>query len=234
MQNLLKLRPFNLNYKFMKKLIILFGLLFSASVFANAPTESQNAFKLFYGSLNKIQVEIAGKGFGHMRTVPGQGDTMFACFGGIPMYDQKSGYLVGYANDCLNPTVNEDGSVAVLPGFTFFDFFAPNGGTWTLMVAGNISVQPTVAQVDTKTAWGLEVTHITGSSMHLDGINNTVVGGSGPFDGAKGVSRISGMVNMSKVNMTDIPNSTLDFSCFFAIEGLELEQWAIDSAAASL
>ena len=92
-------------------------------------------------------------------------------------------------------------------------------------------MQPTT--VTTKTAWDLDVTHITGASINQKG-NNTCAGGSGPFDSAKCVSRISGMLNMSNLNPEDIPGSTIDFSCFFSVEGLRLKRWAINDAAQSL
>jgi len=218
----------------MKKLFIsLFFFLFSAVAVAAPDADTQNAFKMYYGSLTNIDVEIAGRGYGHVRTdLPGlEGQTAW-CFGGIPMYDRKSRMLAGYANDCLIGVVDDNGTVTVNPGFTFFDFFAPGGDTYTLTVSGNITVQATA--VNTETAWGLDVTHITGSSVADDGVNNTCIGGSGPFDEANCVSRISGMVNMSNLNPQDIDNSVLDFSCMFSIEGLELEGWAINSAAQGL
>ena len=194
---------------------------------------TRQAFMQYYKNLNNLDLEIAGRGYGHVRTdIPGDEGTEYWCFGGIPMYDRKSRLLVGHANDCLSGVVDDNGTITVNPGFTFFDFFAPDGDVYTLMVSGNITVQATA--VPTKTAWGLNVTHITGSSVEDNGINNTCVGGSGPFDEANCVSRISGMVDMTGVNPQDIPNSTLDFSCFFAIEGLELENWAINLASQNI
>lgn len=218
----------------MKKLLsIIIISAFSFAVHAAPDSDTRNAFKQFYSNLTNLELEIAGTGYGHIRTdIPGDEGTEYWCFGGIPMYDKKSRLLVGYANDCLSGVIDDNGTITVNPGFTFFDFFAPNNDVYTLMVSGNITVQ--AAAVPTKTAWGLNVTHITGSSAHDNGFNNTCVGGSGPFDEANCVSRISGMVDMTGVNPQDIPNSTLKFSCFFSVEGLELEGWAIDLASQGL
>ena len=206
--------------------------LFASLAFA-ADEDTKNAFKQHYEYLHNIELEIAGTGHGHVRTdIPGDEGTEYWCFGGIPMYDKKSRMLVGYANDCLSGVIDDNGTVTVNPGFTFFDFFAPGGDVYTLMVSGNITVQ--AAAVPTETAWGLDVTHITGSSAHDDGTNNTCIGGSGPFDEAKCVSRISGMVDMSGINPQDIPGSKLKFSCFFSIDGLMLNGWAINLAAEEL
>lgn len=215
-----------------KFLTLLLLIAFSIPAFA-ATDESKNGFKQYYKTLKNMELEIAGTGWGHVRTdIPGDEGIEYWCFAGIPMYDKKSRLLVGHANDCLSGVVIDEGAVSVNPGFTFLDFFAPNGDTWTLTVSGNISVQPTTVQ--TKTAWKLDVTHITGSSKANEDGNNTCVGGSGPFDEARCVSRISGMVNMSELNPADIPGSKLQFSCFFSIENLKLENWAINGAAESL
>lgn len=218
----------------MKK-ILLALLLFSFPLLAVAEPDgaTQQAFKQFYKDLNNLELEIAGTGYGHIRTdLPGFEGKEAWCFGGIPMYDKKSRLHVGYANDCLMGVINEDGSISVNPGFTFFDFFAPNGEVHTLMVSGGVSVQPVT--VKTQTSWGMNVTHITGSSASDTRRNNTCVGGSGPFDGASCVSRISGMVDMSNMDPANIPGSTITFSCFFAVEGLRLKRWAIDSASEQL
>ena len=217
----------------MKYFIAILTALFSFPAHAVATSDTKNAFFQYYEYKHNIELEIAGTGYGHIRTdIPGDEGKEYWCFGGIPMYDKKSRMLVGYANDCLSGVVDEDGSVSVNPGFTFLNFFAPDGEVWTLMVSGSITVQPTL--VDTRTAWGLDVTHITGSSVNRNGTNNTCISGSGPYDGAECVSRISGMVDMSKMNPQDIDNSTIGFSCFFSIEDLMLQDWAIQQAAQSL
>lgn len=216
----------------MKKILLIVFLTTFASLSHAAARDTKNAFEQFYSNLNNLELEIAGTGHGRVRDdIPGDEGKEYWCFDGIPMYDKKSRLLVGYAEDCLSGVVNDNGAVSVNPGFTFFNFFAPNEN-WVLMVTGNISVQPTV--VRTETSWGLDVTHITGSSASDGRGNNTCVGGTGPFDGAKCVSRISGMVDMSNVSPTNIPNSSLTFSCFFSIEGLKLKQRAIRIASRRL
>ena len=216
-----------------RSLLITILLVWSVSAVAAPDKDTKNAFKQFYNNLTNLELEIAGTGYGHIRVdIPGDEGVEYWCFGGIPMYDKKSRLLVGYANDCLSGVIDDNGTVTVNPGFTFFDFFAPDGDVFTLMVSGNITVQ--AAAVPTQTAWGLDVTHITGSSVADKRDNNTCVGGSGPFDEARCVSRISGMVDMSNINPQDIPNSTLKFSCYFSVEGLKLKKWAVRSAAEQL
>lgn len=207
--------------------------LFALPALATPPQPNQDAFKQYYKNFNGGVYELAGVGYGHVRTdIPGDEGETYWCFGGLEVYDKKSGALVGTGVDCLGQVVDNNGAVTVGKGFTFFDFFGPNGTTYTLYAGGPVSVQPVTTP--TKTSWGLDVTHITGSSIDDDGVNNTCKGGSGPFDGAECVSRISGMVNMSNMDPNDIPNSTITFSCIFVIESLELQQWAIDNAAANL
>jgi hypothetical protein len=215
----------------MKTIITFILLAFSVTLFA-ATSNTKNAFFQYYDYKHNVELEIAGTGYGHIRTdIPGDEGKEYACFGGIPIYDKKSRMLVGFANDCMTDIEDENGAIS-LKGFTFLDFFAPDGEVWTLMVTGGISVQPVTVKTDT--AWGMDVTHITGSSVGRNNTNNTCVGGSGPFDGAECISRISGMVNMENMNPQDIDNSAIGFSCFFSIEDLMLQDWAIQQAAQSL
>ncbi|WP_299072997.1 hypothetical protein [uncultured Paraglaciecola sp.] len=196
-----------------------------------ASQQSQDGFELYYSNLKNLELEIAGTGQGSLRDIPGESDPVW-CFTGIPMYDKKSGMLVGYAEDCLaGVTADDAGNVSVLPGYTYLRFFAPGGETWELSVSGNISVLPTVVQ--TETQWGLPVTHITGSSKRST-LSNGIVSGTGPFKNARGQGRISGMVNMSNFNPDDVEGSTIDFSCFFSIVDLTLSSFSIRDAAETL
>ena len=199
-----------------------------------ADKQTKKAFKQFYGNISNMELEIAGTGHGHTRVdLPGlEGQTAW-CFGGIPMYDKKSQLLVGYANDCfIGVAADEVGGLSVNPGLTFLDFFAPNGEVYTVTVSGPITAQPVT--VPTQSAWGLNVTHITGASSKVEQGNNTCVGGSGPFDELSCVSRISGMVDMSNLNPENIEGSTIGFSCFFSIENIKLQRWAVNNAAKGL
>lgn len=216
----------------MKYLIAILAAVVASIAYAT-DSNTKNAFFQYYEYKHNIELEIAGTGYGRIRTdIPGDKGTEYWCFKGIPMYDKKSRMLVGFAEDCLSGVIDDGGVVSVNPGFTFLEFFAPDGEVWSLMVSGSISVQPTL--VETKTAWGMDVTHITGSSVNRNGTNNTCVGGSGPYDSAECVSRISGMVDMSNMIPQDIDNSTIGFSCFFSIEDLMLNEWAIWKAARRL
>jgi hypothetical protein len=198
----------------MKNILIVVFVLFSANAFADDITS-------FFGErLTGLELEMAGKGWKHIRTdIPNTKGSESMCFGGIHIIDKKSGLIVGEANDCLSNVQDNNGALQVF-GTTFLNFFGADD-VHTLIVQGNISVQPVT--VPAKTAWGMKVTHITGSSNEAG--NNAVIGGSGFFEGATGTGRISGMVDMSKIDHPTDPH--IVFSCMLSVTDLQLASWAI-------
>ena len=226
----------------MKKLIIAAVLLMFSGVavaFSGFPGSgdpsqvTQDAFEQYAENIGNMSLAIEGTGNGSFRTISGESEPVW-CFTDIPMYDRKSGLLVGYAEDCLaGVTANENGGVSVLPGYTYLRFFAP-GGTWDLVVSGNISVIPTVVQ--TETQYGAAVSHITGSSKESTLIGNGVKGNlsTGLFKNARGQGRISGMVNMANFDPANVEGSSIDFSCYFNIVDLELSSFAVRDVAETL
>lgn len=151
---------------------------------------------------HNIIVALKGTGTAQARTVPDiDGDSVddpATCFD-IDLVDLKTDNVIGSASDCLSD-ITPVGDGLALVGTTYFNF---NEGT--LISRGLTTVQPT-------THGSPDVTHITGA-IPSPGDNN-IVGGTGPFVGATGTVRLSGAVNMSKLNS----DGEITFDCVFVID----------------
>ena len=199
----------------MKKIfLIVFGILFASTIFANETT--------YYNErLTRMDINLIGTGWKHIRTdIPNfEGETFF-CFGGLKLIDMATNRVIGEGNDCLGRIEqDEESGILHLQGHTFMDFYADEDVD-TLMVQGKITVAPIA--VPTTSPNGMEVTHITGSSAEGPG---GVIGGSGIYDGSTGNNRLSGMVNMSSFGSG---GEHIVFDCIFRISDLKLADWAIE------
>lgn len=132
--------------------------------------------------------------------IDGSGTDEGLCFDG-DLIDLATGRVIGTATDCLadiggNPVDGLD-----LVGTT--TFYLPGG---TITSRGNTSVQP----ITTDPA-GTPITHVTGAIPN-DG-DNGIIGGTGRFAGASGTVRLSGAVNLSRLDS----HGEITFDCLFTI-----------------
>jgi hypothetical protein len=127
----------------------------------------------------------------------GEGDPL--CFD-LDLIDAKTGNVIGTASDCLSAiksSVTDNG--IMLTGTTFF--FFPGG---TLVSQGKTTVQPVLHGTP-------DFTHITGAVPSPDA--DSVIYGDGKFKNASGPVRLSGAVNLSKLD----PDGKITFDCVFII-----------------
>lgn len=110
-----------------------------------------------------------------------------------------TGKVIGTGIDCLSK-VRETGGGLALVGTAIFDF----GPFGTLTTQGLTSVQPKIHGSD-------PITHITGAIP--DANENTIIDGTGLFEGATGSVRLSGAVNMSNIHLNEIT-----FDCLFIVD----------------
>lgn len=110
-----------------------------------------------------------------------------------------TGKVIGTGVDCLSKVRETGGGLALL-GTAIFDF----GPFGTLTTQGLTSVQP-------KTHGSENITHITGA-IPMPG-ENSIIGGTGIFEGVTGTSRLSGAVNMGNIH-----NNEITFDCLFVID----------------
>jgi hypothetical protein len=151
-----------------------------------------------------IVVRLVGTGEAY------DGDSLFAEFGldpagatcfNLDLVDAKSGKVIGVAADCLsdiNESVSDDG--LMLTGTTFFFF-----KSGTLISQGLTTVQPKLHGSD-------NFTHITGAIPSPD--DDSVIYGDGKFKKASGPVRLSGAVNLSKLDS----EGKITFDCVFIID----------------
>ena len=110
-----------------------------------------------------------------------------------------TGKIIGTGIDCLSKVRETNGGLALV-GTAIFDF----GPFGTLTTQGKTSVQP-------KTHGSEGITHITGA-VPTPG-ENTIIDGTGIFEGVTGSVRLSGAVNMSNIG-----NNTITFDCLFIVD----------------
>ena len=129
----------------------------------------------------------------------GVADTTADCFDAF-VYDPASGRQIGYGSDCLDVSSNDGGNIRL----TGTGFFHLKHGT--LVVQGLTTVRP-VLQPTTRD--GINFTHITGANG-----DGGVLYGTGRFAGATGKVRLSGQVDMSRLDS----DGQIHFDCIFIID----------------
>ena len=125
------------------------------------------------------------------------GDDDATCFD-IDLYD-ASGRKIGTATDCLS-NIQGVGDGMALVGTTTFNL--PNGSFTT---RGHTSVQPVT------TGGPTPATHVTGA-IPMDG-DNGVISGTGVYEGFRAQVRLSGAVNLSRLDS----DGEITFDCLFAM-----------------
>ena len=152
-------------------------------------------------SETNLVLNLKGTATGFESTVPDNetaGIMAGNCFEAELIY-VPTGKVIGTGIDCLSK-VRETGGGLALVGTAIFDF----GPFGTLTTQGLTSVQP-------KTHGSDPITHITGAIPSVG--ENSIVDGTGLFEGATGTSRLSGAVNMSNIH-----NNEITFDCLFIID----------------
>jgi hypothetical protein len=147
-----------------------------------------------------LVVALRGTAEVEMMEIPetDRGTTEGLCFT-VDLVDLATGNVIGDATDCLADIDPDDGGGMALTGTTIFNF--PGG---TLVSRGRTTVQPILDG-------SVDFTHITGA-VPQDG-ENSVLSGTGRFNGATGAVRLSGAVNLSELD----PDGKITFDCMFAI-----------------
>jgi hypothetical protein len=174
------------------------GLL--AAVFAGAFGNSTTEAGVDPGSNgHDLVVALRGTGEAFMAEIPetDAGTTEGLCFA-VDLVDLATGNVIGDATDCLSD-INPDGDGMSLTGTTTFNF--PGG---TLVSRGVTTVQPVLDG-------SVDFTHITGA-VPQDG-DNSVLSGSGRFNGASGQVRLSGAVNLAELDS----DGKITFDCVFVL-----------------
>ncbi|MDH3890733.1 MAG: hypothetical protein OEV49_06580 [candidate division Zixibacteria bacterium] len=149
-------------------------------------------------------LRLFGTGEAYGGTVPdidGDGAVDSATCFDVDLYD-GTGKKIGTATDCLS-MITPVGDGLALIGTTIFHL--PNG---TFVSRGNTSVQPITVSVATP------ATHVTGA-IPIDG-SNGVLSGTGAYEGFTAQVRLSGAVDMSKLDSDGL----ITFDCLFAISPL--------------
>ncbi|WP_299808125.1 hypothetical protein [uncultured Shewanella sp.] len=148
-------------------------------------------------------LNLVGTGNGELLKVPDiDGDGIeddATCFE-VDLLNGKNGHLIGKAVDCLS-MISSVGDGLSLVGTTYFTL--PQG---TLVTRGNTSVQPVTEAIVTPD--GQPISHITGAASN----ENAILQGTGRFEGRTGTVRLSGMVDMSNIEI-----GQLTFDCLFVI-----------------
>jgi hypothetical protein len=151
-----------------------------------------------------VVLRLLGTGSAYEGTVPdidGDGnDDPATCFD-VDLLD-ASGKKIGTATDCLSNITPVDGGLALV-GTTIFRL--PNG---TFISRGNTTVQPVTTSEPTP------VTHTTGA-IPMDG-SNGVISGTKAFEKFRALVRLSGAVNMSRLDS----DGEITFDCLFAVTPL--------------
>ena len=146
-----------------------------------------------------LTFNLKGTGIAYTAEIPVIGDsktTVATCFD-VELYDMSTGFQIGTATDCLADIAEEPGGLKLV-GTTYFKF---TGGA-TLVSRGNTTVTPVLHGSP-------GFTHITGAGA--DG--NGILSGTNQYKNASGGVRLSGLVNLSKLD-TD---GQITFDCIFVI-----------------
>ena len=142
------------------------------------------------------------KGVGHaydgmVPDIDGDGeDDPALCFD-VDLYD-SAGRKIGTATDCLSNITGVGDGLAIV-GTTIFNL--PNG---TFVSRGNTTVQPLTTSVASP------ATHVTGAIPEAGA--NSVLHGTGAYEGFMAQVRLSGAVNMSEID-----DGIIVFDCLFMV-----------------
>ena len=146
-------------------------------------------------------LRLVGSPVGYEGTVPdidGDGvDDPAVCFDLVIL--DAAGRKIGTATDCLS-NITPVGDGMALVGTTIFHF-----GNGTFVSRGHTTVQPVTTGVPTP------ITHTTGA-IPMEG-DNGIIAGSGSFRNFAAQVRLSGAVNLSRLDS----EGRISFDCLFAI-----------------
>ncbi len=153
--------------------------------------------------MDHIVIQLKGTGTARETTYDTDGDgvpdTTAPCFDAL-IYNPATGKPIGTGSDCLDVQSNDAGNIRL----TGTGFFHLEHGT--LVVQGLTTVRP-VLQPTTRD--GVEFTHITGANG-----DGGVLYGTGRFKGATGKVRLSGQVDMSRLDS----DGQIFFDCIFIVD----------------
>ena len=160
---------------------------------------------------NNIVVLLAGEGladgtgnqFTQLGLVAPDG---VLCFD-MDLIDARTGRVIGSGSDCLSEITQFDNGAMSLTATSFFHF--RHG---TLVSQGLVTVQPKLHGLD-------EFTHVTGAAPPP--YENNVIYADGKFKNAEGSVRLSGLVNLSRLES----NYIIDFDCVFIIDIKKKRRW---------
>ncbi len=146
-----------------------------------------------------LTLNLKGTATGYMADIPMIEDSQImtaTCFD-VALHDMSTGLQVGTATDCLADLAMESGGVKLI-GTTFFNF---TGGA-TIVSRGKTTVMPVLHGSP-------GFTHVTGAGA--DG--NGILSGTNQYANASGNVRLSGLVNLSKLDS----DGQITFDCIFVI-----------------
>ena len=154
------------------------------------------------GDSDSFAVALRGTVVGEERSVPdldGDGiDDTGLCFD-LEIVDLETGEVLGTATDCLS-SITEVGDALTLEATTEFVF--PDG---SITVRGLTTVQPILVGSS-------PFTHGT-SAAPGDG-ENSILSGTGAYEGATGTARLSGLVALNPLEGGDLE---ITFDCIFVV-----------------
>jgi hypothetical protein len=168
----------------------------------NAAVDNDQATRLTAATAKNTSGVMGNSGLPGNATVLRLAGTGKAYDGYVPDIDDlynASGHRIGTATDCLSE-INAVGDGLALVGTTIFNL--PNG---TFMTRGYTTVQPITTSMPTP------ATHTTGA-IPMNG-NNGVLHGTGAYKKFEAQARLSGAVNLSKLDSDGL----ITFDCLFAI-----------------
>jgi hypothetical protein len=153
-------------------------------------------------------LRLAGTAVAYPSTVMdiyGNGEEDDALCFDVDLLDAR-GKVIGTATDCLS-AITPVGDGMALVGTTTFNL--PNG---TFIVRGHTTVQPLTTSVPSP------ATHTTGA-VPMPGANG-VIHGTGAYQNFQAEARLSGAVNLSRLDS----DSEITFDCLFSIIPLSMGQ----------
>ncbi|MEM7258592.1 MAG: hypothetical protein AAF404_14535 [Pseudomonadota bacterium] len=154
-------------------------------------------------SSNRLVLNLKGTATGTERSydtdADGINDTTAICFD-APIEDPATGAQIGTGSDCLDVVSNDGGNIQLV-GTGFFEL---DGGM--LVVQGQTTVRP-VLQPTVRD--GITFTHVSGANGDAG-----LMYGTGIYDNTSGKVRLSGLVDMSRVES----DSIIYFDCIFIVE----------------
>ena len=144
-------------------------------------------------------VAMQGTDIGEFRTIQLPDGAVDALCFDVDLVDLQTGRVVGTGTDCFLE-IEEDGEALIVHSISIFQF--PEGDLYT---GSSVGVAPTSTS-------SYHTTHVTGY-VPAPGENN-IVQGTGRYRRATGSARLSGAVDMSKLES----DGAITFNCLFVIE----------------